>query len=268
MTQAPDPGATWALRTTTDLDALNVHLPELETNGLTGITEEEGRATAWFPRRVDALSVEGVWERIPHADWHADWQARLEPIDVGPFRIAPPWKARPGDLIIEPAQAFGTGHHETTTGCLAALAAQDLDAATVLDVGTGTGVLAIAAARRGAAHVLAVDNDPLAVDAAADNARLNAVAITVEAGTADAIDDTFDVVVANIDTATLCAAAGALVARLAPGGTLIASGVSVDRAGEAAAAFRGAGLDVDVRTGREWAVLVGGTAADRMAGHA
>jgi ribosomal protein L11 methyltransferase len=268
---------TWALRTGVDLDTVNVHLEVLEAAGLLGITEEDGRATVWLPERVEGLPVSGDWEAVEDADWHAEWQARLEPVEVSLLRIVPPWKVRrpgegsaPGDspgegsapggvvdLVIEPAQAFGTGHHETTTGCLAALCELDLAGARVLDVGTGTGVLAIAAARLGAAAVVAVDTDPLAVRAATGNAAVNDVTIDVRHGSVEDVDGSFDVVLANLDTATLSRLAPALVARLAHRGTLIASGVGVERRAEALTAFAAAGMPVWDRAGREWVVLVG-----------
>lgn len=248
---------TWALRTGESLDDVNLHLAALEAHGLLGIAEEDGRATCYFPDRIDGLALEGTWEEVGERDWSEAWKAGLEAVTVGTLTIAPPWIAVPGAVVIEPAQAFGTGHHETTTGCLAALQELDLRGRSLLDVGTGTGVLAICGARLGAAPVVAVDTDPLAVAAARDNAAVNVVAVDVRAGSADAVAETFDVVVANLDTATLAAVATELVARLRPGGTLIASGVSVERAEEAVAALLAAGLPVTARPGREWVVAVG-----------
>jgi ribosomal protein L11 methyltransferase len=248
----------WALRTALQLDECNMHLAELESAGLLGMVEEQGRTTLHFSERVDGLPLDGAWEEIPDTDWHAAWRASVEPVTVGHLTIAPPWLGAPGPdvLVVEPAQAFGTGHHETTTGCLAALMELDLAGRSLLDVGTGTGVLAIAAARLGASDVVACDTDPLAVAATIENAALNEVVVTVLEGSVDAVEDrTFDVVVANLDTATLSGLAGELVARLAPRGWLVASGVSVERQHEAVAAFDEAGLPVLARAGREWVVL-------------
>jgi ribosomal protein L11 methyltransferase len=250
----------WALHTEIDLDAVNLHLGELEAAGLLGIVEEGGRATAYFRHRVEGLPLAGRWEPVPDVDWHAAWRERLEPVRVGPLVIAPPWKASPGPgvIVLEPGQAFGTGHHETTTGCLAALCELDLRHRTILDVGTGTGILAIAAARLGAAGVVAVDVDPLAVEAARDAVGRNGVDVLVVEGSLDvAPGGRFDVVLANLDTSTLAALATGLVARLRPGGTLIASGVSIEREREAVEAFSAAGLPVLSRRGREWVVLSG-----------
>lgn len=255
------PPAAWALHTALDLERLAVHLPALEAAGLLGIVEEGGRATAYLPARADDLGVEGTWEPIADRDWHEGWKAGIAPVTVGAVTIVPPWLPAPDGagtvLQIEVGQAFGTGHHETTTGCLAALQELDLTGCSVLDVGTGSGVLAIAAARLGAGRVVGVDTDPLAITAAAENAARNGVDLELAAGSVDAVEGRFDVVVANLDTTTLSALAGVLAARMAPQGTLVASGVGVPRSAEAEAAFAAAGLAVRARPGREWVVLVG-----------
>jgi ribosomal protein L11 methyltransferase len=250
--------ATWALHTGIDLEEANLHLAELEAAGLLGMVEESGRTTLHFPTQVAELPIAGEWTEIPDTDWHAAWRASVRPVTVGSFTIAPPWLASPGPsmIVIEPAQAFGTGHHETTTGCLAALLELDLAGRSVLDVGTGTGVLAIAASRLGAAAVTACDTDPLAVEATRENAERNGVAVTVAEGSLEKVPDgVYDAVVANLDTTTLCRLARDLVDRLAPRGWLVASGVSIEREQEAVDAFHAAGLPVLARPGREWVVL-------------
>lgn len=248
---------TWALRTAEGLETLNVHLAALEAAGLLGMAEQAGRATAYFPARVDGLPVHGEWEAVPERDWLAVWREGLEPVTVGALTVTPPWiDAGPGALVIDPGQAFGTGHHETTTGCLAALQELELRGRSVLDVGTGSGILAIAAARLGARRVVGVDTDPLAVAAARANAEVNGVRIDVLEGSAGAAaPERFAVLVANLDTETLSRLAPALAARLAPGGTLVASGVSLDRQAEAVTALTLAGLPPVARPGREWVLL-------------
>lgn len=250
--------AAWALHTDLDLEAVSVHLPALEAAGLLGIVEAAGVATVYLPARAPELPVAGRWEAVPERDWHAQWKAGIVPVTVGAITIVPPWLPAPaGAIVLEPGQAFGTGHHETTTGCLAALQELDLTGAAVLDVGTGSGVLAIATLRLGAARAVGVDTDPVAVAAARENAARNGVAVTLRTGSVEAADGRFDVVVANLDTATLSSLAVRLVGALAPGGTLVASGVSVERTAEAEAAFDAAGLPVLPRPGREWTVLLG-----------
>jgi ribosomal protein L11 methyltransferase len=112
-------------------------------------------------------------------DWDERWKQFHQPIEVAGLRVRAPWHdGAPGDLVIDPGQAFGTGAHATTRLCLEALCALEPGGALV-DVGTGSGVLAIAAARLGWAPVLALDHDPLSVTAARENAEVNGVDIEV-----------------------------------------------------------------------------------------
>lgn len=116
-------------------------------------------------------------------DWSERWKQFHRPVDVGPLRVRPPWEPeRPGaeiDLVIDPGQAFGTGGHHTTRLCLELLLTLEPGGGLV-DLGCGSGVLAIAAARLGWSPVLGVDFDPLAVEATADNAKVNGVDVRAE----------------------------------------------------------------------------------------
>ena len=162
---------------------------------------------------VDSMSVA--------ADWPDRWRDFHRPVEAGPFWIGPPWELPPpGSLaiLIDPGQAFGTGAHPTTRLCLELLAG--VSAASLLDVGCGSGVLAIAAAKLGYATVVALDADPVAVAATRVNADRNAVRL--EARRADAFTDALpavDVVVANLTLAQVEALAPRLSTR-----RLIASG--------------------------------------------
>jgi ribosomal protein L11 methyltransferase len=111
-------------------------------------------------------------------DWADRWRAFHRPVDVGPLRVRPPWaEARDErDIVIDPGQAFGTGGHETTKLCLELLLELE-PSGPLVDLGCGSGVLGIAAARLGWSPVLALDFDPLAVEATVENARVNGVAI-------------------------------------------------------------------------------------------
>lgn len=253
---------TWTLTTSASLEDVNVHLQALTQAGLLGMAEQDGTTTLYLSRRSDDLPVAGTWAPLEDQDWNAAWKAGFDPVVVGGVSVLAPWhdpvEPTPVTLVIEPAQAFGTGHHETTTACLAALQELDLSGQSVFDVGTGTGVLALAARALGAGRVLAVDIDPLAVTAAAENAERNGLAIDVAAGSADAAGtERFDVVIANIDTATVTALAADLVAALKPGGRFIGSGVSNERAAEALDALRAAGMSVAATPGNEWSLLSG-----------
>lgn len=252
---------TWALRTDLDLEAANAALPELEEAGVLGMSEEGGSTTLWFADRVAALPIAGRWEEVLDRDWNEAWKAGIDVVVVGRVTIVPPWLEPPADadvvLVVEPGMAFGTGHHETTRSCLAALQELDLRGCRVVDVGTGTGILALAAAALGAVDVVAVDVDPEAVRVARDNATAHGFAIDVREGSATAVAGTYDVVVANLDSPTLTRIAEDLVALVAPAGAFLASGVSLERADDVRSALGRAGLVLDLRPGREWALLVG-----------
>lgn len=250
----------WVLRTTLSAEELDAHVAVLPDAGLLGVEEQGGQVRAWFRERV-ALPVEGTWEEVADQDWNAEARRHLQPVRVGDLVVTPPWvddtPAAALRVVVDPAQAFGTGHHETTTGCLAALQELDLAGRRVLDVGTGSGVLAIAAALLGASDVVAIDNDPLAVEATESNAARNAVHIDARLAVPADLHDAYDVVLANLDTATITLVAHDLARLLAPRGTLIASGVSVARIGEGLAALEGAGLVVWPRPGQEWVLFTG-----------
>jgi ribosomal protein L11 methyltransferase len=133
-------------------------------------------------------------------DWAERWREFHRGVRIGPLWVGPPWEAAPSDavaVVIEPGQAFGTGAHATTRLCLGLIAA--LPRGSLLDVGCGSGVLAVAAARLGFSPVYAIDADPAAVDAATANARRNAVRVDV--ALADLHEDELpaaDVGVANV----------------------------------------------------------------------
>lgn len=235
--------------------------------GARGIEERADALEAWFDLPTDDVPPGGSWDRPEPHDWLAEVAATLAPVRVGPFLLVPdtgdidPTVDGPGDdgaaavrIVLDGAHAFGTGHHPTTAGCLEVLATLDLAGRRVVDVGCGTGVLAIAAARSGA-EVVAIDIDPRAVAVARANAVRNGVAIDVREGDVAAAPHA-DVVVANLVTDTLVANAAALVDRC--DGVLVASGVATPRVPRARAALEAAGLTVDrvVEQGG-WAVLVG-----------
>ena len=153
--------------------------------------------------------------------WEDRWREFHRPVRVGPLWVGPPWLEPPEDanaIVIDPGRAFGTGAHATTRLCLELLV--EFDRGSLLDVGCGSGVLAIAAARLGFQPVLAIDADPVAVEVASENARANRV--DVEPTLADALDDPLpavDVVVANLTLHAVEALGGRLDSRL-----LVASG--------------------------------------------
>jgi ribosomal protein L11 methyltransferase len=184
---------------------------------------------------------------VPDEDWARRSQDNLKAITVGRITIAPPWapairnpQSTILNVVILPSMGFGTGHHVTTRLCLAALQAIDLSGATLLDVGTGSGVLAIAADLLGAAGAIGIDVDPDAIQSARESLELNPDARQV---TFEVIDlaaralPVVDVVTANLTGALLVRSAATLLAAVRPGGTLILSGLQSHERDEVCLAF-------------------------------
>jgi len=196
---------------------------------------------------------------VDDQDWLESWKAEFVPIHVGAFVVRPTWSEPVGDaveLVLDPGMAFGTGLHPTTQQCLEALSTLPLEGKSVLDVGTGSGILAIAAAKRGASPVVAVDTDTLAVDAARENAVANGVAIPVGIGSAADVPGRFEVVIANIVSPVLQRIAPHLAARLASGGTLLLAGISAPAEAATREAFSHVRLEVLDRNQRDdWVAL-------------
>lgn len=185
-----------------------------------GARDEAGAALrAQFP----ALSFQAL--DVADEDWAARSQESLRAVQVGRVIVAPPWDV-PTTLVIQPSMGFGTGHHATTRLCLAALQRVELEGRSVLDVGTGSGVLAIAASRLGATDVTGIDDDADAIHAAWENLALNAGAqVTLIVGdfrTNDVVPA--DVVLANLTGGLLIASSRRLRALVHAHGRLIVSG--------------------------------------------
>ena len=227
-------------------------------------TQALGHLQAFGLRPIGQLRTRIVAE----GDWAEAWKEHFPVLRIGRrIIIRPTWRrhrAEPGDIVLEldPGMAFGTGLHPTTRLCLAALEgsadAGRVDSATVLDVGCGSGILTIAATKLGAARVLAVDTDPLAVEATEANARRNGVATLVAArrGSLPTGDGPFDIVLANLIASLLVELALPLRDELRTGGTLLAAGIFVDREGDVRDAFAAAALDVLERTTEgDWVAL-------------
>jgi ribosomal protein L11 methyltransferase len=217
-------------------------------------------------------------ERLGDEDWVTLSQQGLEPILAGRFFVHTPahrGAAPAGALALEigAGRAFGTGQHETTSGCLEALSrlrAHGLAFANLLDLGTGTGLLAFAALRLWpAARAAASDIDPVAIEVAAENAAVNGVRLgrsrgRVELAVAAGLDHPrlkarapFDLVIANILAGPLIELAPSVAAALAPGGRLLLAGLLDSQADSVAAAYRRRGLMLAGRIDRgEWPTLV------------
>lgn len=203
---------------------------------------------------------------IPPRDWNAQWEQSIQPLAVGAFLVRPTWAACPPEhagrlqLIIDPKMSFGTGYHESTRLMLRFLPGLVAGGERVLDAGTGTGILAIAAARLGAARVLAFDPDPWTIENAPENIALNGVddVVTFRPGTlADVPETGFDLVLANINRNVLLTLLPALAGKTRPGGHVVLAGLlQTDRA-QMLDAGAAAGLrPVDEATENEWWAVV------------
>jgi ribosomal protein L11 methyltransferase len=185
---------------------------------------------------------------IEDDDWARRTQADLPAVRIGSVIVAPPWDLpteepkKPDVLvIIEPSRGFGTGHHQSTRLCLALLQTRALTNRTVIDVGTGSGVLAIAAARLGAGYVAAIDVDPDAIGNARENAARNGVQDVVEAHVGELSSATLppaDIVTANLTASLLERHAHELRRLVKPAGILIAAGFTVDERDRVINAFQ------------------------------
>lgn len=180
-------------------------------------------------------------DEVAEQDWVRLTQSQFDPIRINErLWIVPSWHVAPDptaiNLELDPGLAFGTGSHPTTHLCLAWLCDQVRGGERVLDYGCGSGILALAAAKLGAADVLGVDIDKRAIEAAADNAARNGVALRLT-HSKQALTETFDIVVANILTNPLCVLAPLLSARVAAGGRIALSGVLAGQAEQVAAAY-------------------------------
>jgi ribosomal protein L11 methyltransferase len=217
-------------------------------------SEALGHLQAFGLRPIGELTTRVVHE----ADWAEAWKAHFPVLRVGRrLVIRPTWRdyqAAEDDVVIDldPGMAFGTGLHPTTQLCLAALESIAergfLAGARVLDVGCGSGILSIAAAKLGARDVVAVDIDPIAVEATTANAATNGLAAVIRArrGSVPTGDGPFDIVCANLIAPLLVELAPALAAELRRDGRgeLLASGIFLDREGDVRTAFTKALLDV------------------------
>ena len=228
--------------------------------GVRGPSPGEAIVVAWFDDREPAEAAladvrawvpdaRGAFEDAPEIDWSTAWRARIRSTRVGRLWVGPPWETPPAGtvaLLIEPKMAFGTGDHPTTALCLAAVDAfcAAHPGGSVLDVGTGTGVLALMARKLGAGRVVGVDSDPMSIALARENGALNGIeGVELSGATLEAVQGPFDLVLANILANTLVELAPALVRRTR--GRLVLAGVLVHQEDEVREAFERAGAVSD-----------------------
>lgn len=204
-------------------------------------------------------------DSIDDEDWAENWKSQYKPFRLGAhFVVKPTWEkfdAEKDDIIIEidPGMAFGSGTHETTGMCVALVEEYVKPGDKVIDVGTGTGILAIAAGKVGATDVLATDLDAMAVRVARENADLNGmqeIIRTREGNLLEAVDEVADVAVANIIADVIVMMAAPIMKHIRPGGTFICSGIARERQDEVIDALNAAGYQkLDVRNQGEWAAI-------------
>jgi ribosomal protein L11 methyltransferase len=237
----------------------------LDDPTLQGAWEEEGTVHLYWPEaqwsrdrlasvrralaRLDGAngSQAGVVvNRVPHQDWNQEWSRSVKPLRIGRLVIRPSWEGvalGPHDLeiVLDPKRAFGTGHHATTRMLLEWLQDEVRGGERVLDVGTGSGILAMAALRLGAARAVGIDHDPVAIDCARGYAKTNGFGdeLALHCGALTGVQ-AYDLVVANLDRPTLLD----LADRLAhcTRSRLLVSGLLTDQRDEITAAFAAAGL--------------------------
>ena len=214
---------------------------------------------AYFEKREDAVEakeelsgkLEGARfaiEEVVERDWSVEWRNQIKSVSVGRLWVGPPWEkdTAPKDkvcIFIEPKMAFGTGDHPTTSLCLEAVDdyMKDHEGCSVLDVGTGTGVLAFAAKKLGAARTVGIDNDTMSVELAKECAQENGIeGVELSTKTLHGIEGNFDFVLANILANTLVELAPLIAPKVKD--RLVLAGVLVPQAEEVKAAFVKQGL--------------------------
>ena len=225
-----------------DEDALNRIMGSLQEQLSLLKNQNEGLGTL-------ALSLQGVKEE----DWAENWKQYYKPFRLGEHMVVKPtwesWDMQEGDLMIEidPGMAFGTGTHETTAMCVG-LIEKYYQGGALLDVGTGSGILAIAAARLGAKEIVAVDIDPDAVRVARENVAHNGLTGAIDVREGDllqGLSQRFQFAVANILAPVICMLAAPLKAHLLPGGRFVCSGIIAEAEGDVNDALLAAGYQID-----------------------
>ena len=267
-------------------DAIANYLFEL---GSIGCEEKKDSLIAYFDEKsnprivlrelqlyIQALIEQGIEldarcatvEFTKHDDWQSAWKKAFIPLEIGDgFVIKPTWEEYQETsssivIDIDPGMAFGTGHHETTQLSLTLLRKYVTQHCSVLDVGTGTGILTIAARKLGAGRIVAVDNDPTAVETAVVNLKVNGIGLHEDvflfAGEVDSIANiSFDVIVANISSRVLLRLANTFRTLLADDAVLLVSGILEEEESDFLQSIKNHAFSVDKRIARgEWIAFV------------
>jgi ribosomal protein L11 methyltransferase len=226
--------------------------------------ERRDAASASIANTLPAGLIRASSIDVPDEDWARRSQENLKAIEAGGLIIAPPWdvptqhrETDPLVIIIEPSTGFGTGHHATTRLCLLVMQQLELRGARVLDIGTGSGVLALAAWKLGAADVVAIDSDPDALDNARDNIARNGAAPSIDIIRDDLATlriERADLVLANLTGAALVRYAAELRSLARDGGYFVLSGFAPQDAAVIRTAFGGLAV-IDEKVDGEWAAI-------------
>jgi ribosomal protein L11 methyltransferase len=237
----------------------------LPLNGQEPAIERRIEEDLWHLRAFNLSPVSELRRReIDEQDWANEWKQHFHPLRIGRVVIKPSWRewaAQPDQLIVEldPGMAFGTGLHPTTRLMIEALQDRVRPGMAVLDLGTGSGILAIPAALLGAT-VDALDVSEVAADVARDNVARNGLdaRVTVAPGTIDAVEGRqYDLILANIIASVLVDLAPQLFARLRPGAQILASGIIEERLPAVRHAFQTTGLEtIEERRDEDWYLLI------------
>ena len=243
--------------------------PDWQKVAVTGLFEEQVEIEPiirFIHSQLPEQEVPTSVSKLVDQDWQRVWLSSFKPIQVGTnLWVCPSWcepvDAGAHNIILDPGLAFGTGTHATTAMCLNWLSEQNLSDQTILDYGSGSGILAIAALFSGAIHADAVDIDPLAVAACVDNAKRNAVGDKMEAylpeqiGSASLQPRAYDLVIANILAEVIIELRDTLLLHLKPGGRLLLTGILNTQAEQVIAAF-GNNYTFEKQISEQWCLLI------------
>lgn len=228
--------------------------PEIDRETITETVQNCVDATGLALVKVEINEVEPI-------DWETHWRTHFHPLGFGKFWVVPSWLEAPAEaeqvLIVDPGMAFGTGRHETTSLCLRRIVEGTVPAS-VLDVGTGTAILAMAAIMNGATRVVGTDNDPDALVVARENAERNGLSehLELSGDDPDVLQEEFELVVANILRDPLIELAPKIVSATKVGGNVVLSGILERQVADVRAAYESCGLQyVEHAVEGEWARL-------------
>lgn len=214
---------------------------------------------------IDVGPCEITVRRVEESDWASAWRSFFKPVEVGNVLIRPSWEeieAKPGQIVvdIDPGMAFGTGNHPTTQLCIELLQKYVKGGERMLDAGTGSAILSIAAAKLGVADIIATEIDSVAVESAIKNAEYNGVSSKIKVfhtGSPASVTDKVDLAVANIIADIIIKLSQEFADVVVPGGIIILSGVITARADEVVACMEGKGFDfIEKTTDDDWVAIV------------